>query len=137
MNFYDAVSEGDGLHVFRCWKFMLPYFRQDGAASRKYALEALYLLFQAYALLSPGDSHGLIWNRFRKLKLGSGGNIPLDLALEHYNNVIKTLMRMMGPNATSRRALNLLIKALTTNKKVLDNFDVMCSVIQRSGKHVQ
>ena len=100
MSFYDAVSEGDGLRVFRCWKFMLPYLRQDGAASRKYALEALYLLFQAYALLSPRDAHCLIWNRFHKRKQGSSGNIPLDLALEHYNNVIKTLVHKMGPNAT-------------------------------------
>ena len=110
---------------------MLPYLRQNGAANRKYALEALYLLFQAYALSSPRDAHRLIWNRFYKLKQGSGGNIPLDLALEHYSTVIKTLMHKMGPNATNRRALSRLIKALTTNKKVLDNFDVMCSVIQR------
>ena len=131
MNFYGAVNGGDGLHVFSCQKFMLPYLRQDGAASIKYTLEALYLLFQAYALLSPQDAHCLIWNRFYILKQGSSGNIPLDLALEHYNNVIKTLMHKMGPNATNRSALNPLIKALTINKKVLDNFDVMCSVIQR------
>ena len=116
ISFYDAISEGDGLRVFRCWKFMLPYLRQDGAASRKYALEALYLLFQAYALLSPRDAP-LNKEQFYKLKQGSGGNIPLDLALEQYNNVIKTLMRKMGPNATNKRALSRLIKALTTNKR--------------------
>ena len=39
-NFFDAISEGDGARVVRCWKFMLQYLRHDGAGSRKYALEA-------------------------------------------------------------------------------------------------
>ena len=137
LNFYDAVSEGDGMRVIRGWKFMLPYLKQDGASSRKYALEALYLLFQVYAMLSPRDSHRLIWNRFHKPKFGLGGNIPLDLAMEHYNNFIKNLMRKLGPNATNRTALDRLTKALTCNKKLLDNYDTMCSVIKRSGRHVQ
>ena len=33
LNFYDAVSEGDGMRVVRCWKFMLPYLTNDGAHS--------------------------------------------------------------------------------------------------------
>ena len=51
-NFYDAISEGDGLRVLRCWKFMLLYLKEDGASSRKYALEALYLQCQVNALLT-------------------------------------------------------------------------------------
>ena len=137
LNFYDAISEGDGLRVVRCWKFMLPYLKHDGTSSRKYALEALYLLLQVYAILSPRDGHRLIWNRFHKPKFGLGGNIPLDLAMEHYNNFIKGVMRKLGPNATNRTALNRLTKALTCNKKLLDNFDSMCSIIRRSGRHVQ
>ncbi len=39
-NFYDAISEGDGSRVVRCWTFMLQYLKEDGASCRKYALEA-------------------------------------------------------------------------------------------------
>ncbi len=63
-NFYDAISEGDGLPLIRCWKFLLPYLKEDGAGSRKYALEALYLLMQINSLLSPQAAHRLMWNRF-------------------------------------------------------------------------
>jgi L1 cell adhesion molecule like protein len=30
MNFYDAITEGDGQRLVRCWKFMLPYLKEDG-----------------------------------------------------------------------------------------------------------
>lgn len=43
-NFFDAIREGDGKRIVRCWKFTLPYLRQD-KGSTKYALEALGLLF--------------------------------------------------------------------------------------------
>ncbi|XP_028413964.1 uncharacterized protein LOC114536823 [Dendronephthya gigantea] len=43
-NFYDAVTEGDGQRLIRCWKFMLPYFKEDGQSSKKYAREAFFLL---------------------------------------------------------------------------------------------
>ena len=64
MNFHDAISEGDGARVLRCWKFVLPYLRKDGAGSRKYDLEGLYIMFQSNALLSSKDAYSLAWNRF-------------------------------------------------------------------------
>ena len=51
-NFYDAISEGDGQRVVCCWKFILLYLVQDGASSRKYALEAFYMLCQINSTLS-------------------------------------------------------------------------------------
>ena len=65
--------------------------------SRKYALEGLHLLLQFHTILSPRDAHRLIWNRSVKAKHGMGGNIPLDLALEHYNRVLKEVIKKMGP----------------------------------------
>lgn len=137
MNFYDAISEGDGLRVVCCWKFMLLYLKEDGSSSRKYALEALYLQCQVNALLSPRAAHRLVWNRFFKSKCGAGGNIPLDLALEHFNKVIKILIRNLGANGLNKKALDRHCKALGTNKQLLDNFDAMCNVVRRSGHHVQ
>ena len=87
LNFSDAISEADGQRVLRCWKFFLMFLKMDGAQSRNYALEGLHLLSQVYTILSPRDAHRLIWNRSVKVKHGMGGNIPLDLALEHYNSV--------------------------------------------------
>ena len=136
-NFYDAISEGDGLRIVRCWKFMLQYLKVDGASSRKYALEALYLQCQVNSLLSPRAAHRLIWNRFFKSKCGSGRNIPLDLALEHFNKLIKTLIRNMGANGLNKSAVNRHCKALATNKQLLDNFDEMCNITRRSGRHIQ
>ena len=56
MNFTDAVAEGDGDRIMRCWKFLLLHFYADGGSS-KYALEALYLQLQQQAILSPRQAY--------------------------------------------------------------------------------
>ena len=56
INFLDAISEGDGARLLRNWKFLVLYFQHD-TGSQKYSLEALYLMFQVYALLSPKAAH--------------------------------------------------------------------------------
>ncbi|KAK3731074.1 hypothetical protein QZH41_012180 [Actinostola sp. cb2023] len=87
-NFKDSVNEGDGTRIIRCWKFFLLHLK-NSKSSTKYALKALYLMFQVYALLSPKAAHELIWNRSVKLRNNRGGNIPLDLQLEFYNRILK------------------------------------------------
>lgn len=134
-NFYDAISEGDGARVIRCWKFALPYLKNDGTSSSKYALEALYMACQMNALLTPRSAHRLMWNRFYKTKNGPGGNIPLDLALEHYNRLVKTVMRNLGPNASNPKALDRYCKGLAVNKLLLDNFDWVNNLKKLSGEH--
>jgi len=49
--FKDAVKEGDGPRVIRCWRFLLPIFR--AARRNNYAIQAFTLLAKRYALLSP------------------------------------------------------------------------------------
>eukprot|EP00794_Sanderia_malayensis_P001047 gene1047-373_t len=136
-NFHDAISEGDGQRILRSWKFMLPYLKVDGNSSSKYALEGFYIISQAYSLLTPKDAHRLIWNRFVKNKRGPGGNISLDLALEHYIRLLKLIMKKLGANATNKSILDRYTKALAFNKLFMDNFDNMSAVIKRSGKHVK
>ena len=111
-NFSDAVSEGDGQRIIRCWKFFLMFLKGDAQRSSKYALEGLNIMCQIYALLSPRDAHRLVWNRSVKAKNGVGGNIPLDLALEHYNRVLKQIIKNMGPNASNERLLTALQRPL-------------------------
>jgi hypothetical protein len=86
-------------------------------------------------LLSPQAAHRLIWNRFYKLKPGRRGNIPLDLALEHFNRLIKILIRNLGPNGLNSHAIDRYCKALSVTSEMLENFDNMCMVIRRSGIH--
>ena len=99
LNFWDAISEGDGGHILRCWKFFLMYLKHQGASATKYSLEALYLMFQVYALLSPRAAHRLVWDRVVKTKYGRC-NIPLDLLLEFYNKSIKEAVKKLGPSAS-------------------------------------
>ena len=51
LNFNDAVKEGDGKRILRCWKYMLLLFKGHG--HNKYALAALRLLANTKALLPP------------------------------------------------------------------------------------
>ena len=51
LNFWDAIAEGNGERILRCWKFFLMYLKHQEGSATKYSLEALYLIFQAYALL--------------------------------------------------------------------------------------
>ena len=77
MNIQDAISEGEGGRVVRCWKFLLLYLKHDNG-SQKYSLEVLYLMFQINGILSPRSAYQLIWNRFTKLRHGHAGHISLD-----------------------------------------------------------
>ncbi len=122
-NFTDAISEGDGDRVVRCWKFFLLYLKNDGSTSRKYALEALYLPCQVKAILSPSAAYRLVWNRFFKSKHGTGGNIPIDLSNEHFNRILKTVTRNIGHNAANPNVLAKYCMALPVTKESLDNWD--------------
>ena len=61
---------------------------------------------------------------------------PQDLALEHYNNLLKNVVKKLGPNATNEKVITRYCKAITVNKTLLENFERSCKIIRRSGKHV-
>ena len=111
--------------------------QMDGAQSCKYALEGLHLLSQVCTTLSPRDAHRLIWNRYVKAKHGMAGNIPLDLALEHYNRALKEVIQNMGPNPSTKTAISRFCKSISINKQLMDNFDLDCKVLKQSGLHIQ
>ena len=66
-----------------------------------------------------------------------GGDIPLDLPLEHLNRFLKIVLRNIGRNATKRSALDRYCKALPVNKHIIDNWDRTAFFIHCSGKHVK
>ena len=135
LNFWDAIAEGDGERILRCWKFFLMYLKHQGGSATKYSLEALYLIFQVYALLSPQAAHRLIWNRGVKIRI-SGVNIPLDLCLEFFNKTIKEAIKKLGPSAT-QKSLDRISHSLGVTTDLMKVFDSSLLVFKRSGKHIR
>ena len=91
LEFSDAIKEGDGLRVLRCWKYLLPLFK---SSSRKnYSIEVLNMLCQCEYDLTPRQSQELIWSRFVNTHSAPGRNIPADLHQEHLNRLCKESVR--------------------------------------------
>ena len=51
MEFSDAIHEGDGSCIFRCWRYFLPLFKASERTN--YSVEAFSLLVHEKYLLSP------------------------------------------------------------------------------------
>ena len=62
LEYSDAVREGDGERVFRCWRYLLPIFKSSGRTN--YSIEALSTLYQYQYQLTPRQSAELMWSRF-------------------------------------------------------------------------
>lgn len=132
-NFANATKEGDGERIIRCIKMFLLHFKQDGSGSTKYSLEALYHLFQVFALLSPREAERLIWNRAVNNKGCSGCNVAMDLALEHDNHLVKDMIRGLGANNARKCAQNM--QGFFVLKSFLQCFDQELKVKKISGDH--
>lgn len=132
MNFIDAIAEGDGNRIVRCWKFLMLHFFAE--KKHKYAIEAQYLLLQQFCLLSQRQSYRQKWNRSTNNKGGAGNNVSLDLDLEHDNNYLKTAVRKLGPNLT-QSAVSRCGKILKFARNIVEDITRECSVMKQSGKH--
>ena len=134
MEFRDAIHEGDGERILRCWKFMLPYFFATGHT--KYALEAFNLLAHVHAAASPRVAHQMMWSRTVNTQGHQGQNIPIDLHMEHLNRCLKENISGLGANITE----NTVVQNSKSLKGVLDvcsNFDQVCGVTQASIHHTR
>ena len=109
------------------------HFKADGKGSSKYALEALYLIMQVKALLSPRQAYRLMWNRSVR---GKDANIPLDLDLEHDNRMAKEAIKKLGCNI-NEKSVSRIVKAQHTARKMLNTFDETISLMRRSGRHTE
>ena len=54
LEYSDAIHEGDGIRVLRCWRYLLPIFWNSGRVN--YSNEVLNMLFQHDYSLSPRHS---------------------------------------------------------------------------------
>ena len=111
------------------------YLRVEEQTNGKYSLEALYLMCQINALLSPQAAHRLIWNWSVKNKAGPGGNIPLDLQLEFYNKMMKSAVKNLGPNA-SKTSLDRISHSMGSTNVLMKQFDDELCIHRQSGKHI-
>ena len=101
-NFTDAIHEGDGQRVCLVWKYFTLYF--FAYRHTKYALEGLILSARLGFTLTPRKAEQLKWNRFVNATGKLGKNKPLDLHLEHLNNITKKLLKRLGANLTEKAA---------------------------------
>ena len=130
--FEDAIREGDGLRVMRCWKFFLPIFKVTN--HKNYAIGALNLLIQYNVLLSPRQREQLVWSRFINTSGKPGENKSCDIHMEHLNRIVKAAIGGLSSNV-SPKSISRIGKCQGVLMKVCNQFDTVSAVTQRSGKH--
>lgn len=130
LEFVDAICEGDGNRVVRCWKYMIPIFSASGNSN--YANEAANLLIQKSYSLSPRLSAQLIWSRFVNVHGRPGKNVPVDLHMEHLNKIAKCNIRFCGSNVNAK-SISRIGRAIGTLSPVLESFDTNNNVEQVSS----
>ena len=94
----DAIREGDGIRVLRCWKYFFLFFR--GSGHKNYCVEALTFLAQYYYVLPPRLAEQMLWGRFVNYEGKKGKIISTDLHMEHLNRTSKEAIRHLGANLT-------------------------------------
>ena len=64
----------------------------------------------------------------------AGGNVPLDLRMEHLNKLLKIALKQLGSNITEDAAQRI-ANSLSTLEDVLSMIDTDCDRKSRSGYH--
>lgn len=121
LEFHDAIWEGDGDRLLRCWKYFLPLYK---ATNRKnYAIEAFTMLAQYYFLFTPRMHHQLLWSCIINSVGRAGHNIPCDLHMEHINRQCKNAMGTLGPNVNQSLSVTRISRSIRPILIVTDSFD--------------
>ena len=131
-DFQDAIKEGDGARICRLWKFKMLYFKKEGR--HRYSLEALKLIFDLQALLSPSEAHRVKWNRTVNPSGQAHNNMSMDLNCEHYVLYTKQCIERIGANVQFPIAQTM-SKTLGEMKDFVECFDKSCGIPPESGKH--
>ncbi len=120
LEFRDAIKEGDGDRVLRCYRYMLPIFQNSGR--KNYANETLNFLLNYDYILSKRQAMEFIWTRFINVHGCPGKNIPNDLHCEHQIRICKSAVKSLGANKTPQ-CIQRVAEALGTISAVMDTFD--------------
>ena len=132
MEFVDAVREGDGNRIIRCWRFFLLMFKASN--HKNYAIEAFTPLCQFDFLFSERMKQQLLWSRTVNIHGHQGKNVSMDLHMEHLNKECKSAIAGLGANVTEG-AVKRVGKCLGEMMKVCTNFDEKTGVRHESGHH--
>ena len=134
MEFGDAIREGDGNRIIRCWRFFLPLFKATGRTN--YSIEAFTLLCQHDKLFSPRLATQLTWSRTINTHGRAGKNIPCDLHLEHLNRDAKNAMGGLSSNITEQ-SVKRIGRSIDLLTKTIKQFDSVNNVPSISGYHTR
>ncbi len=134
LEFRDAIHEGDGPRIVRCWKFMLLYWHYKGHT--KYAYEAVNLISAIEATASPRIVEELLWCRTVNPRGGPGNNIPVDLFLEHLNRTLKDCLNGLGPNISEGTIVQA-SKSIRCLHRINSHFDDICEIKPTSMHHTK
>lgn len=132
LDIVDAIKEGDGYRLFNCYKFVLLFSYKFKHTKYSYVLLLFFVL--ACAVLSKEESFCLTFNRFINSMGKWGGNIPLDLFMEHLNLLLKRLGKGMGGNMTNA-SLQRAAQSVVPLNNVMKGIYEDCSKVKRSGYH--
>ena len=130
----DAIHEGDGPGIIRCWKFMLLHWKHAG--HNKYAYEVIELISSIKAASSARIAYELVWCRVVNTCGGAGNNIPADLFLEHLNRTLKDFVKCIGANVKSSTVVQA-SKSLKSLLNIGTHFDSISSVHPVSLHHTK
>ena len=122
--FDDAIKEGDGEHLHDIYKFALLLYKANGKT--KYSYVILLYLVKLAGLMSEKAAHNLKWNRFYNKHGVKGGNIPLDLRMEHMNKIVKTMWKALGSNINEKSAERV-ANTVDPVERIIDGIDHDCA----------
>ena len=95
------------------------------ARHTKYSLETLHLIAGIHSTTSEQIAHELIWCRFINARGVPGGNIPVDLFMEHLNRILKDYLMGLGANVSEATIVHT-SKSLHNLMDVSKKIDKIC-----------
>ena len=129
--FLEAIREGDGPRVVRCWKFFLLIFKASNRT--KYALEVATLLINLQ-VMPERIQQQMLWSRFVNPSGKVAHNKPCDLHMEHLNRTAKDALGQhshLNPRTVTRVG-----KCIGLFRHVQQQFDAITGIHHTSGTHV-
>ena len=134
VEFDDAIHEGDGQRLIRCWKFLFLIFKASN--HKNYSIEALNLLAQYYILLPPRLAAQLLCSRFVNVHGKPGCNIACDLHMEHINAACKFAIAGLGSNVhVTPQAISRIGRCIGPLMKICEQYDSVFGLHSISGDH--
>ncbi|XP_066270851.1 uncharacterized protein [Branchiostoma lanceolatum] len=97
-----CIRDEDGPAVVAHWRWWLPTFL--GTKRTQYSTEAANHLANLMADWSPRTAHVLTHNRGVNTHSREGHGKPVDMLVEHYNKLLKKVLKSSGGHLTLRHA---------------------------------